>query len=43
MTTECLAFNRKKLNPFKCGLSFDVAQVANDIWLVSFMDYDLGF
>ena len=45
--TTCgrICFNRQKINlsVVFAGQSVGIKQVSEDIWLVSFMDYDLGY
>jgi putative transposase len=45
--TSCgrICFNRQKINlsTIFAGQSVGIKQVSDDIWLVSFMDYDLGY
>jgi putative transposase len=45
--TTCgrICFNRQKINlsPVFAGQSVGIKQVSEEIWLVTFMDYDLGY
>ena len=45
--TTCgrICFNRRKINlsVVLAGQSVGIEQVSDEIWLVSFMDYDLGY
>jgi putative transposase len=45
--TTCgrICFNRQKINLSQvfAGQSVGIKQVSDEIWLVSFMDYDLGY
>jgi len=47
VVTSCgrLCLYRKKINLSKClaGQAVGIKEVDNGIWLVSFMDYDLGY
>ena len=45
MTAHYLSIGSRKINLSRvfAGQYVGVSEVDNDIWLVSFMDYDLGF
>ena len=39
----CVGNRKIKLSVVFAGQNVGITEVSNDIWLVSFMDYDLGF